>query len=407
MGLIENQTVKINLSGRNIKHLKEKGYILPYTKDSRSRLCIKKGTCIDVNVLDIQKGSEVLVEIECDGCYNHIFIPYFSYNHYVDNNNCYYCNKCVKNNKQRWRNISETHPELINYFVNKEDAITYSHGSNKNVNLKCPECGYIQNMKICNFINRGFSCQRCGDGISYPEKFIMSLFIQLNIEFIFQLSKKNFKWCQDYRYDFYIPDINCIVEVQGGQHFKESKRGRNLQKEQENDVIKERLAKENNINQYICIDCRNSNIDWIKQSILKSDLLELIDFKFEKDNINWIECHKYACNSFVKKASEMWNNGLTNTLEIAKELKVSQGTAIKYLKDGAKLKYTSYLPNYNRDEVSKPVRCINTNEIFKSQEEAGRIYGVEGGSISRCCRRISSYAGKNSITKQPLKWEYV
>lgn len=53
----------------------------------------------------------------------------------------------------------------------------------------------------------------------------------------------------------------------------------------------------------------------------------------------------------------------------------------------------------SRNVKSKPVRCINTGEIFESQREAAQAKGVLQSKISLCCQ------GKSNHT-HGLRWEY-
>ena len=57
MGLILPQTVKVRTSGPNCKHFREKGYEFE-----------KCGDFIEVNVLDLPKGSNIKVKVACDIC---------------------------------------------------------------------------------------------------------------------------------------------------------------------------------------------------------------------------------------------------------------------------------------------------------------------------------------------------
>ena len=181
------------------------------------------------------------------------------------------------------KSIATTNPEFIKYFVDAKDPYIYSHGSMAKVLMKCPDCGFQKKCIINDVTRQGFSCNKCGDGISYPEKFMFSLLEQLNIIFQTQLSNAIFKWCNIYKYDFYIPSLNCIIETHGLQHYEEQlqtiKNVRSLQDEQINDIFKEQLAKANGINDdhYIVIDCRYSTMEWIREQILSSKLAELLD----------------------------------------------------------------------------------------------------------------------------------
>ena len=89
-----------------------------------------------------------------------------------------------------YNDISTTHPHLVKYLKNKEDAFKYSAYSMKTITFKCPDCGYERN-RIINQVtkNDSMGCL-CKDGKSYPEKFIFNILQQCNIEFETQYSPK-------------------------------------------------------------------------------------------------------------------------------------------------------------------------------------------------------------------------
>jgi ribosomal protein S27E len=249
----------------------------------------------------------------------------------INNISCAQCNS-----------ISITHPHLIKYLINKKDALKYSRGSNKKVPMKCPECGHEKKINFNNLINSGFGCPSCSDHIPFTEKFLFNFLEQLKKNFQIQLTKITFKWCNSYRYDFYINDINCIIETHGLQHYEE-KRGNwgDLAEIQKNDKDKEELAKENNIENYIILDCRYSELDWIKSSIMKSKLPQLLNFK--ENDIDWFKCYEYACSNLVKTICDLWNSE-KNIVRIVEKLKLCRSTIRKYLKQGAKLNWCNYDP---------------------------------------------------------------
>ena len=99
------------------------------------------------------------------------------------------CNVCA--NKKVIKGINDialTHSELVKYFANIEDAYKYTYSSGKSVNIKCPDCGYIKSMKIYQLYINGFSCPKCGDKISYGNKFVRSFLDQLNEKYILEYS---------------------------------------------------------------------------------------------------------------------------------------------------------------------------------------------------------------------------
>ena len=261
------------------------------------------------------------------------------------------CNVCSgKKVKIGYNDMWTTNPELAKLLADPEDGYKYTQNSHKYVDWKCPNCGnVIKNKRIEDINKRRLSCPKCSDKIPYTEKFVFNVLQQLlQSNFVYQLSKTTFKWCDKYLYDFYfkINNEEYILETHGLQHYEESPRGRSLKEEQENDKIKKELAIKNGIkpDNYIVIDCRYSELKWIKEHILKSRLNEL----FGLSKIDWLDCHKYACSSLVKKVCDLWNNCINSITEISKIIKLSQNTVIKYLKQGKLLNWCEYSPKNNK-----------------------------------------------------------
>ena len=133
---------------------------------------------------------------------------------------------------------------------------------------------------------------------------------------------------------FYIKDMNVIIETHGLQHYRVSfarMDGRTLDKEQENVRRKFNNAIENGVRNYIVIDCRDSELQFIKNSFIESEFADFFGFTC----VDWQECFKFACSSLMHEAWEMWNSGTKSAVEIAKKLKVSRTTVVRYLKSGS------------------------------------------------------------------------
>ena len=327
------------------------------------------------------------------------------------------CSVCSNNKVVRGINdIATTQPHLIKYFVNIEDAYKYSYLSGKKVLMKCLNCNYEKETIISTLYSQGFSCKKCGDGISYPNKFIFNMLQQLlNTNFE---TEKIFRWAEDKRYDFYIPNIG-IIEVHGMQHYqkstKNSKFAHTLKEEQENDKLKEQLAKDNGIENYIIIDCRRSEMEWIKNSILNSKLTVL----FNLNKINWLKCEEFACKSMINVVCNLWNNGIKSSLEIRKILKIARSTVILYLKRGAILNWVDYDSNKAKTNPrlncrkengssARRVVCLNTNMIFDCIDYAIEYYkeiGINTTHIGECCRGKRKHCGKLP-NGEKLEWVY-
>lgn len=317
------------------------------------------------------------------------------------NYGCPYCSnkKVLKGFNDMWT----TNPELAKLLANPDGGYKYTYGSKRKINWKCPDCGgIIKNKTIHQISYYGLYCPQCSDGKSYPEKVMYNFLKYLNIEFELE---KSFEWSKNKRYDFYLPNYNILIEINGIQHYElgfKNIGGRSLKEEIKNDNIKEKLAKDNGINRYIVIDARYSNIEYIKINIIQSKLSKYFDFS----NINWELINKESLTSLALKTIELWNNNYRVT-DISNELKICADTVREYLKKGMK----SGLCNYDTKEqlkicgnlTSKLKICIQLSlngfyikeweSIIKAEKE------LNIKNISSCCRGRRKTAGG-------YKWMY-
>jgi transposase len=227
---------------------------------------------------------------------------------------------------------------------------------------------------------------------------------QLELDFQTQLSKITFKWCKNYRYDFYF-EFNkeqYIIETHGLQHYEESNRGISLKEEQEKDILKKELAISNRIKpeNYIVIDCRYSKLDFIKQNILQSRLRELFDLS----NIDWVECGRFACSNLVKEICDIKsNNPNLSVKDISKLTRYSTSIIRIWLKQGNEVGWCDYnaeLENI-KNRKSNTLKSMKQIEIFKEgislgifpsakelERKSQELFGIklDSGNISRACK---------------------
>lgn len=308
--------------------------------------------------------------------------------------------------------IKITHPHIIQYLKNKQDGDNYTHGSNKYIECICPNCKYEKLVMISNLCKKGFYCPICSDGISYAEKFIIYLLQQLNIKYIYQLTKKDFKWCDKYRYDFYLIDYNTIIETHGSQHYDTPflhKNAKTIQETQQNDIDKKILALNNNIKEdcYIVIDARKRNKQWMINSIKQSMLSQL----FNLDDINWNEIDAKSNHSILADVCRFYEiNKPIETKDIAKIFHINVSTIVRYLNVGNKNKLCTYDGTQERIKagqkgneivkklLSKPVNVYKNEQFIKSYSSAKELYkqsltdyGIQFcySSICEVCRGVT------------------
>ena len=258
------------------------------------------------------------------------------------------CPMCAKNSQRKTSDCYIKEVANINPNINVIGEYVQSHVK---ILHRCKICGY-EWYATPHKILEGQGCPKCNDGVSYPNKFIYNFLEQLEINY---LSEKSFDWSDGRKYDIYIPSLNCIIENHGEQHYIrgfDGIGGRTLKEEQKNDTIKKRLASSHQIKNYVVLDCRQSNKKWIKDSIMRSTLPNLLNFV--ENDIDWDTCAINALSSFVFKAIKLWEQGLS-TGAIANKLKISKQSVENYLKKATVLQ----LCNYSQKESCKRTRMEN------------------------------------------------
>lgn len=319
-------------------------------------------------------------------------------NNRTQGKNCPYCS-----GRKAWKgetDMATTNPELAKLLLNSEDGYKYMQGSGRKLDWKCPDCkNVIKNKNISDVRNKGLSCPKCSDGIKFPEKFMYNLLKEATIEFVFDAEQE---WIKGKRYDFYLPKYNWIIEVHGGQHYEdgfETLGGRTTKEEQKNDRLKHDLAKENGIDKYIVIDARHSTVEWIKNSILSSEIMSIID------EIDFEKIGQLTSKTLIKEVCDIWMIDIQSTLEIAKITRLSQGTIRKYLKRGAEIGWCDYdsgdemkkRSSRAKEEYGVPVVQLSIDgeyiNAWISGSEAGRQLSIAPSSISIVCSGKRKSAG--------------
>lgn len=284
-----------------------------------------------------------------------------------------------------------TNPEIAKMLKNPEDGYKYTSNSNVKLEWECADCGYCFELSPNKMTKRINMCTVCGDGESYPEKFLSSLLNQFCIYF---KKEKLFDWSDNKRYDFYLPEYSCIIETHGKQHYTTSDfsylSGKTYLEEQYNDEDKMFYAKEyGKIENYIVLDCRKSELHWIKHSVLESGLLEILEII--PDTIDWDECHEFALSNVTKNVCEAYEQN-KNINVLCEMFNLSRNAIRDKLKQGSKFGWCTYDPkeaiaNARRERGIKIVQTMskvvvqmdmdgNSIAEFPSIQEAQRALSV-------------------------------
>ena len=278
-----------------------------------------------------------------------------------------------------FNDIATTSPEIFAVLANKEDGYKFTGCSNKRVDFKCPECGHVQNRKISSVAHRGFNCERCGSGISYPNRLGRAFFDQIP-GLVYRTEYRSL-WTKQYVYDFYFTfeNIEYVVEFDGRQHFFDAPFfDMSLAEQQAIDAIKNKLAKDNNV-RIIRIDCAESNAEYIKNNICLSELSSLFDLS----QIDWMLCDEKAQKNLVKIVCDAWEAGVHSFKQLATEFHIGEGTVRDYINRGKRLGWCEYAPINERPLYNYPVSVASILD--------GETYYFD--SVKQCSARLEDVCG--------------
>ena len=129
------------------------------------------------------------------------------------------------------------------------------------------------------------------------------------------------------------------------------------------------------------LDCRKSELEWIKNSILNSRLNEV----FNLDNIDWDKIElKARENNLTKIAKDMWDNGATYE-QIEKRLGLSKQPCREIIRTFATVREIN-MRKENPPKNLHKIICVETGEIFCGLVEAEEKLGVPSQVIRRSIR---------------------
>lgn len=179
--------------------------------------------------------------------------------------------------------------------VDKDYELLEYSGRNKKCKLKHNKCGINFEKRFSAFIKFP-KCPLC-DEKYYNEKVIRKFFKDNNINIESQKKFNNCKNIRELPFDFYISKFNLIVEYDGEQHYFPIFGREKLNKQKENDNIKNKFCKEYNIHllripfweasnitmiltKYIDMCVINNNIDLEKhRTFIRENIMSFKEYK--------------------------------------------------------------------------------------------------------------------------------
>lgn len=208
---------------------------------------------------------------------------------------------------------------------------------------------------------------------------------------------------KNYKYDFFLFDYNTIIEMHGQQHYEEcSLTSRTLEEEQANDKAKYEYALQNNVEHYVIIDSRMSIMQYIKDSVMSSYLVEILNLS----DIDWNKCELFASGTMVTIAADLYNQGFKFN-EIMLKLQASKSAVTNWLNKADNIGLITWDKHNGFKDLCKPVILLNTHETFPSIAMGARTYSVNKDNLVAVCNHKKTYAGVNPITMEPLVWRFL
>lgn len=179
---------------------------------------------------------------------------------------------------------NEEYSELFNSNVKYIKLIGEYTGMRNKVELKCCVCGLEWSANAYSVL-KGVGCPRCKE--SKGEKLIRSILEDNNIEYVREYSPK---WDERrFRYDFYLPKYNILIEFDGKQHFIEYtgsflEFNTTLSDRKLSDEIKNELALKNKV--------KLIRISYSEYSNIKDNLIDLLKEFAEDDDLYLLKIGK-------------------------------------------------------------------------------------------------------------------
>lgn len=328
--------------------------------------------------------------------------------------------------------LQELFPDIAkewNYNKNKELPIQVCAKSNKKVWWVCSVCKHEWESFVCNRVS-GRGCPNCSRIMrtSEPERIVYFYIKKYFDDTIWSYKHKQF---YNLETDIYIPSCNIGIEYDGQAWHKNTERDLNKDQICEEFNIQLIRIREPNCPSYqttarlVCLKnlSRATLADTITDILISLGISNPdVDIKRDKTKIDDLIVYRRIENSLATKFPEIakeWNyqrNG-----KIAPEnvmARSSKKVWWKCLECGYEWESTianrtkgNRCPECSKMKLSslysKPVKCIELNQVFINGYEASKQLGVSQSRINQNCNDKCEYAGKHPVTSEKLHWEYV
>lgn len=213
--MLLTKEVNLQINGRNVKHLEEKGYLIPKILDNRGRYVTPKGTYLNVKVEDLTKGSSAKVEVSCDYCNK---IKKTTYKEYIRKHDKFLgdcCHKCenIKYKKTMLEKYGVENSSKVDEFKEKA-KITNLNKYGKEWHMQRPEYqNYLEKV-----MQEKYNVKRPLQYEEFKEKFINTMstkdtFTSIPQKKVYDLLNDLYNNCVVLEYPCGQCLLDCFLEV--------------------------------------------------------------------------------------------------------------------------------------------------------------------------------------------------
>lgn len=295
-----------------------------------------------------------------------------------------------------------THPEVAALLLDKQLAREVTKKTPLYTGWLCPTCGLeIFNKQIKSVAQNGLSCIYCAPSYSFGAKFIFACLWQLDLDVAYEYSPT---WARGKRYDLYVASDKLIVEVHGMHHYQDVYTSTSHEVTVISDTFKREIALGNDINNYIELDCRYSEHEWLEKQVRRSSLASLYDLS----KVDFRLCLLFALGKVGERICHLWENGLS-IAEITREVQEKRSYVRTAMVRGAAISLCSYTAEMGtqrgQDTQKKKVVLMTTGETFMGLNEVAKLFKLNSNTLARTCA-VGGYLGHDKRTGIQYQWGY-
>ena len=176
-------------------------------------------------------------------CLNDGFVWDTTPYHVLHNSGCPMCANKMQSERQ-----TLSHEEYLKRLKQITNSILPINQYVKNdvpILHKCLKCNYEWEVSPNSLISERVGCPKCN--CTKGENRIIKFLEDNNIDFVFQKKFDGLKNINSLYYDFYIPELNVLVEYDGEFHYIDIFKNNSFEPAKMRDVLKDEYAKNNNI----------------------------------------------------------------------------------------------------------------------------------------------------------------